>query len=145
MVSGLLLENAFEDHGVSWLHMREKLSLEMVLYQRCSPGRFPLSAVQADNRRNSVLFLQELAANIVDLPPLSPVFSLQLLDHTHTWSDVDSSDLQAGDIIAVVASIYIHLKSHSVAAFPHEDPFRHDQPPRTPACSLADNHFSASG
>ena len=69
MVSGLQLETTFEDHGVSWLHMREKLFLEMVLCRRCSPGRFPLSAVQADNRRNSVLFLHELAANIAAAQP----------------------------------------------------------------------------
>ena len=84
----------------------------------------------AANRRDSVLFLQVLAATVADLPPHSPVLSLQLLDLAHTWSDEDSSDLQTGDIIAMTASIYIHLKLHSVAALPHEDPFRDDQPPR---------------
>ena len=87
----------FEDHGVSWLHTREELALEIVVHRRCSLRR-PLSAAQAKNRHGCVLFLQEIAAVTADLPPHSAVSSLQLLDLTHEWSEVDSRDIHINDV-----------------------------------------------
>ena len=113
-----------ENH-VSWLTIREKLALEMVIYRRCSPTVLALSVTQTFNRHKCILLLRDLAAT-ANVPPHSTAFSLHLLDLTHSWSNTcdnvtGNDSTSTVDFLTLAAAVFIHLKLHSTAP-PGQDP-----------------------
>ena len=103
----------FEDHGVSWLlTFDEMFAFELVTYRRCFPAQPILSALQRSNRRKCAHLLRDLAAT-ADWPPHSALFSLQLLDLAHRWSERGDNDIHTFDVLPLAASVYIHIKLHS--------------------------------
>ena len=115
----LELDVIFEDHGVSWLTIDEMFALELVTYRRCFPAQPILSALQRFSRRKCSHLLRDVAAT-ADLPPHSALFSLQLLDLAHRWSEREDNDIF--DVLPPAATVHIQIKFIS-ALHPDPDPF----------------------
>ena len=78
------LGNSFEDQRISGQLVLDMLTLENDVFQRCLSAQPVPTALQRFNRCKCAHFLRHLAA-AADLPPNSALFSLQLLDLTHSW------------------------------------------------------------
>ena len=78
--------------------------------------------------------LRDLAAT-VDLPPHSSLFSLQLLDLAHRWSEREDNDIDIFDVLPLAAVVYIQIKLNSALA-PDPDPFPDPQQPARPLADL---------
>ena len=84
----------------------EMFEVEWATYRRCFPAQPILSALQRYNRRKRAHLLRDLATT-VDLPPHSALFSLQLLDLAHRWSEREDNDFHIFDVLPLAATVYI--------------------------------------
>ena len=75
---------------------------------------------------------RDLAAT-ADLPPA--LFSLQLLDLAHRWSEREDNEIHIFDVLPPAATIYIQIKLNS-ALYPDPDPFPDPQQPARPLADL---------
>ena len=83
---------------VDWPIIDEMFALDLETCRRCFlPAQPLLSTLQRYNRRKCAHLLRDLAAT-ADLPPNSALFTQQLLDLTHRWSEREDNDIDIGDV-----------------------------------------------
>ena len=95
----LKLDALFEDNGVSCAVIKDMLTLERLVYQRCTPGQLPVSDRQRKNRQKCARILADLVAAAVPL---------QLLDFAHTWSGRSDNDIHIFDILPLSVATYLN-------------------------------------
>ena len=92
-------------------------------------------ALQRSNRGKCAQKPRDFAAT-AELPPHSALFSQQLQDLTHRWSEAEGPDIDVGDVYPLATAVYICINLHS-ARYP--DPASPQLPdPQQPARSLTD-------
>ena len=107
----LELKSSLRRSRVSWLAIDEMFAPEWATYCRCFPAQPPLSAVQRCNRRKCAYLLRDLATP-ADLPPHSALFSLQVLEFAHRWSERQDNNFHIFDVL----SQYIFVKMNPAPA-----------------------------
>ena len=130
----LELDVIFEDHRVSWLTVDEMFALELVTYRRCFPAQSILSTLRRYSRRKCAHLLRDLAAT-ADWPPHCALFSLQLLDLAHKWSEREDNDIHIFDVLPLAATVHVQITLNS-AQNPDPDPFPDPQQPARPLADL---------
>ena len=87
--------------------------------------------LQRYNRRKCAHLSRDFAAT-ADLPPHCALFSLQLLDLAHRWSEREDNDIHIFYVLLLAATVYIQIELDS--ALP--DPFPDPQQPARPLAHL---------
>ena len=97
----LELDALFENHEVSWLAVDEMFALS----GRFTGGASERNLLSQHCGGTTGGNLRDLAAT-TGRPPHSALFSLQLLDLAHRWSETKDNDFHIVDVLPLAASLH---------------------------------------
>ena len=105
----------FEDHGVSWLVIKDVFALERATNQRCFPAQPPFSARQRFNRQKCAHLLQDLVQPLLSRSAVY-AFLLSSLDFVHIVVLKASNNIHMFDVLSLATTVLRGLRFHSTPA-----------------------------